>query len=269
MRNEVIFDLETKQAPRDWGMRDELKSLGVSVVGVWSSADGNFRAFRESEMGELTGFLKRADRLIGFAIKQFDIPVLQPHVGVDLSEIPALDIFEDVSQTLGHRVSLSSLAKATLGAEKTGHGLDAVTWYREGNWERLEQYCLQDVRLTRDLYDHGREKGYLLFESFIDRKNVSVPVKWGMPDEAEIHSIVERALAEQRAVEIDYVSREDSGGGFLKTRKVEIQAIRGDELEAYDHLRGDVRSFRIGRVLAARLLDEPTRPRPIAQSLFS
>lgn len=268
MRNEFVLDLETKVAPRGWS-DEERKALGVSVVGTWASATDEFRAFREEEIVTgLAPILKNADRVIGFFINRFDLPVLQPYVDFDLSELPVLDIFDDVTAKLGHRVSLASLAKATLGAEKGGHGLDAVRWYQEGNWAKLEEYCLTDVRLTRDLYHYGKQHGHLLFESFVDRKTVSVPVSWGMADEAEVRGLVARAISEGRALEIDYVSRENAGGGFLKTRKIEIQSLADDGIEAYDHLRGDVRHFRIGRIIAARILEEPVQPRPVVQPLF-
>lgn len=268
MRKEIVLDLETKRVPQDWGRREELKNLGVSVVGVWLSADDSFRIFREQDLPELSLLLKNTDRLIGFAVKKFDLPVLEPYLDFDLGEVPLLDMFEDVSAKLGHRISLASLAQATLGAEKTGHGLEAVQWFREGNWAKLEEYCLQDVRLTRDLYQFGKKNGYLLFESLIDKKTVSVPVAWGLPDESEIRSLVTRAFNDGKAVEIDYVSRENSGEGFLKTRRIEIRTIKGDNIEAYDHLRGDIRNFRLGRIVGARLLNEPVGPRPVAQSLF-
>lgn len=269
MRKEIVLDLETKSAPAGWGSRENLGELGISVVGVWTSESDQFKIYRENELPELAKILSGADHLIGFAINKFDIPVLQPHFDFDLKEVPVLDIFDHVSATLGHRVSLASLAKATLGAEKLGHGLEAVEWYRNGDWERLEKYCLQDVKLTRDLYVYGKEHGHLLFESYVDHKVVSVPVSWGMPNEIEIREIVNRAEAEKKALEIEYVSRENAGEGFLKTRKIEIQALRGDEIEAYDHLRKDVRIFRIGRIVAARILNEPSRRQPVAQSLFS
>lgn len=268
MRNEVVLDIETKSAPRTWDDQ-ERRSLGVSVAGAWSSAGDRFRAFREADLASGLGpLLRAADRVIGFFITKFDLPVLQRYFDFDVRDLPVLDIFDDVTQKLGHRVSLAALAKATLNAEKGGHGLDAVRWYEEGNWERLESYCLQDVRLTRDLYMHGREHGHLLFESFVDGKVVSVPVSWGMAGEAEVRALVERARTEGRALEIEYVSREDAGGGFKKTRKIEVLATRGDDIEAYDHLREDVRNFRIGRIVSARLLDESTKPRPVAQTLF-
>ena len=66
---------------------------------------------------------------------------------------------------------------------------------------------------------------------------------WGMPDEAEIRGLMVRAQTDHRVVEIDYVSRENAGDGFLKTRKIEVQEIRGDDVEAYDHLREDVQQL--------------------------
>ncbi len=269
VRNEIILDLETKNAPSNWGKRD-LKTVGVSVVGVWSSAADQFRIYREEEIAPTLGpLLKNADLLVGFFITKFDLPVLQPYLDFDVRELPVLDIFDDVTAKLGHRVSLASLAKATLHAAKGGHGLDAVRWYQEGKWKELEEYCTQDVRLTRDLYHYGREQGHLLFESFHDGKTVSVPVSWGMADEGEVRKMAEQAWAERRILEIDYVSRQNAGGGFLKKRKIEIQGIQGDDIEAFDHLRQDVRNFRVGRIVAARLLDESFKPRPVVQSLFS
>ena len=35
MRNEIVIDFETKRAPQQWGSRDELASLGISVAGAW------------------------------------------------------------------------------------------------------------------------------------------------------------------------------------------------------------------------------------------
>lgn len=191
--------------------------------------------------------------------------MLAPHVSVDLSKIPVLDIFDDVTRVLGHRMGLDALSKATLGAQKLGHGLDSLVWYREGNWEQLEKYCLQDVRLTRDLYEYGKKHGHLLFDSIVDGKRVSVPVKWNFAPESEILGRIEEAMRGNRMLEIDYVSREDAGGGYSKTRKIEARKIFGQTLEAYCHLRKDVRQFRIGRILDARILNESGRA---PQTLF-
>ena len=265
MPNDYVIDLETKYSFAEVGGRDRLTDLGVSYIGLYSYAQDKFFGFRDNELERLNSILAEADRLIGFNIVYFDLPVLAPHVGVDLSKIPVLDIFDDVTRTLGHRIGLDALSKATLGAEKLGHGLDSLVWYRAGNWQKLEEYCLQDVRLTRDLYEYGKKKGFLLFDSIIDGKRVSVPVKWNYAGTPEILSRITEAIKNRRALEIDYVSREDGGGGHQKTRKIEARQILGDTVEAYCHLRRDVRHFKLGRILDARILDETYN---LPQSLF-
>ncbi|MDO8560949.1 MAG: WYL domain-containing protein [bacterium] len=265
MRNDYVFDLETKYSFDEVGGRDHLTDLGVSYIGLYSYREDKFFGFRENELDKLNSIFGEADRVIGFNINNFDLPVLAPHVSVDLTKIPALDIFDDVTKVLGHRIGLDALSKATLGAEKLGHGLDSLKWYREGDWERLEKYCLQDVRLTRDLYEFGKAKGYLMFDSNYNGKRVSVPVKWNHAPEAEILSRINEAVKEKKALEIDYVSREDSGGGYQKKRKIEVRQILGDSVEAYCHFRKDVRRFRLGRILDARVLNEPAQ---LIQTLF-
>lgn len=265
MRNDYVIDLETKYSFDEVGGRDRFADLGVSYIGLYSYRDDKLFGFRENELSRMDDILKEADRVIGFNIINFDLPVLQPHVATDLSKIPVLDIFDDVTTFLGHRIGLGALAKATLGDDKLGHGLDSLKWYREGNWEQLEKYCLQDVRLTRDLYEFGKKHGHLLFDSLVDGRRVAVPVKWNTVPESEIMARIEEAFKNSRVLEIDYISREDAGDGHQKIRKIEVKKILGGTLEAYCHLRKDVRRFRIGRIIDARLSAEISR---VGQSLF-
>ena len=265
MRNDYVIDLETKYSFDEVGGRENFAALGVSYIGLYSYAQDKFFGFRENELEKLNPILEKADRIIGFNVLHFDLPVLTPHVTVDLWRIPVIDIFDDVTQVLGFRAGLGALSKATLGNDKLGHGLDSLKWYREGNWEQLEKYCLQDVRLTRDLYEHGKKHGHLLFDSFGEGKRIAIPVKWDSVKDDEIRARLKDALERQKAMEIDYVSREDAGDGYFKKRKIEIRQLLDDSIEAYCHLRKDVRRFKIGRILDARVLDESYK---VPQTLF-
>ena len=80
-----------------------------------------------------------------------------------MSKIPTLDLLTQIKKSAGHRISLDSCAKATFNQQKTGDGLDAIRYYRQGRLTELADYCLQDVRLTRLLYDYGRQKGHVKF----------------------------------------------------------------------------------------------------------
>ena len=88
-----------------------------------------------------------------------------------------LDILEEVKNQLGFRLSLDHLASATLDARKSADGLQALRWWQEGKILEIIAYCRHDVKLTRDLYRYGRDKGYLIFEDKSNRK-VRIPVDW-------------------------------------------------------------------------------------------
>ena len=61
------------------------------------------------------------------------------------------------------RISLNAIAQQTLGTQKTGDGLDAIAYYQNQEWDKLAKYCMKDVAITRDIYDFGRQKGYVSY----------------------------------------------------------------------------------------------------------
>src|SRR6185295_15103726 len=101
--------------------------------------------------------IQAAELVIGFNIRRFDMPVLQPYLPFPVAPLPVLDIMEEIVKVLGHRVSLDSVAQATLGRGKTGHGLEALQWFKEGRFDLIVKYCLDDVKLTKDVYDYGKQ----------------------------------------------------------------------------------------------------------------
>ena len=70
----------------------------------------------------------------------------------------------EVQKVLGRRIRLQSLAEATLGRGKSGDGMKAGDWWREGKKDLVRQYCIDDVRLTRELYDHAMKNGTLKYK---------------------------------------------------------------------------------------------------------
>ena len=70
-----------------------------------------------------------------------------------------------VHKKLGHRLSLNSIAQATLNAKKSADGLISLQWYKEGKMDKIIEYCIQDVEITRDVFLHGVEKGFLQYDS--------------------------------------------------------------------------------------------------------
>ncbi len=163
--SEVVLDLETEKDFREVGGKQNMHLLGVTVVGIYEYAKNVFTAYEQDTFRALEKTLEECSLLIGFNIKHFDLPVLAPHVRTDLKKLAVLDLMDDVERGLGFRVSLDNLSRATLGAGKSGMGLQAIEWWRAGEKEKVKEYCLQDVRLTRDLFEFGKREGYVLADT--------------------------------------------------------------------------------------------------------
>ena len=161
--NKIVLDIETKNLFSDVGGKENLTKLLLSVAGVYSYATDEFLTFTEAEMPALEKMLQKTNLIIGFNTNHFDLPILQKYLNVDLSKISSFDIMDEVVSLVGHRLSLDDLVSNTLGKKKSANGLMAVQYWREGRMDELKKYCLDDVKLTRDLYEHGLKNGEMKF----------------------------------------------------------------------------------------------------------
>ena len=158
----IFFDTETSNIFSDTGSNDPA-SLDLSVVCIYDSENGKYGSFEQKELGKLWPILEKADILIGFNSDHFDIPLLNKYYSGDLTKIRSLDILKEVKDSLGRRIKLDSLAEATLGRNKIGHGLEATRWWKEGKKDEVIKYCLEDVKITKDIYDYARKNGKLKY----------------------------------------------------------------------------------------------------------
>ena len=175
--NLVYFDLETQKLFEDVGGRDPSKLLLACGV-TWSTARNEFAVYWEKDAAALVAELKSADRVIGFNILNFDYAVLQPYASSEnLRSIRTTDMLQDIYRTLGFRLSLDSLAKATLGATKSADGVQSVKWFRDGELDKVAEYCKTDVDVTRHLHEFGRDNGFVNYYSKLGSK-LKVAVNW-------------------------------------------------------------------------------------------
>lgn len=165
----LVFDIETQNFFTDPGVGwDNFAALKISAVGVYSYMQDRYLVFEENEIEKLVHLFDGARKLVGFSMNRYDVPVLDFYFR--RSSVPApniwekerIDLLEEVEAAFGQRVSLSRLAEANLGVKKDRHGSEAIGLYKEGKMEELKEYCLNDVKLTKELYDLFRKKGELL-----------------------------------------------------------------------------------------------------------
>ncbi|MFA5173284.1 MAG: ribonuclease H-like domain-containing protein [Candidatus Paceibacterota bacterium] len=173
--DKIVLDIETKNSFADVGGQQFIKDLQASFVGAYSYNKDKYFSFFEDQFKELEEFLKGAGLIVGFGLTRFDVPVMDKYFEMNFFSIPRLDILDEIEMTAGRRISLNLLAKTNVGMEKTYEsGLEAIRLYKEGKMEELEKYCLQDVRVTKEVYDLAKKQGYLLVPNRVTGENERV-----------------------------------------------------------------------------------------------
>lgn len=159
----IVFDIETKNTFQDSGSNDPA-SLDLSIVCIYDYSTNQYDSFLEEELPKLWPILEQAEMLVGYNSDHFDIPILNKYYTGDLTQIKSLDILGEIKKSLGKRISLNDVAGATLGKKKIANGLEAIRWWKEGNIENLRRYCLEDVRITKEVYDYAIAKKHLKYK---------------------------------------------------------------------------------------------------------
>ena len=260
MGDTLVLDLETQKSFDEVGGRENFHLLRVSVVGLYSYEAQAFKTFTEWEVPSLLPILELAQLVIGFNIKRFDYAVLEPYFKRPLTHLRTLDIMEEVTKVLGHRLSLDSLASATLGQKKLGSGLDALKYFKAGQIDKLKEYCLEDVRLTRDLYEYGKRHGKLLYYEQRGLQIASLAASWGDRN----REILRRALQGRLTVEIVYsappsrqAGSSDKDSGSKIVQLVDVYDLADNYFVGHSHLHGKIETFEAGRVSAVKLTEKP------------
>lgn len=244
MPDKIVLDLETKKTFDEVGGHHNSHLLEVSVCGVYSYARDEYRGFKEHEFAEMLEWLKAADLIIGFNSKHFDFTVLQPYYpNFNLGQLPHLDILEEITNVLGRRLKLESVAQETLGYGKSGDGLDAIRYFRAGDWDSLIKYCLDDVKVTKEVYDYGLAHGNIWYST--GGKKEKIPISWQKGE--LVGDVVKKALLQGRQLAIDYINDE----GKTIRDLIDIQKLEGDKVTAYTHTAREVKNYDINRMKSA------------------
>lgn len=159
----VVFDIETSNIFQDVGKRDPAL-LDLAVIAVYDSETGAYTTYFQEKLSDLWPVFERADAIVGYNSDHFDIPLLDKYYAGDLRRIKSIDLMKTITQSFGRRVGLDAVAKTTLGIQKSADGLQATRWWKKGEKEKVCEYCIQDVKVTKELFEHMRE-----------HKNVKLP----------------------------------------------------------------------------------------------
>ncbi len=150
----IVFDIETRNIFAEVGKADPTL-LDISLVGVYDYETDTYSSYLLEDLPKLWPLFEKADMIIGFNSDHFDIPILNKYYSGDLSKVRSLDILKKIKEQFGRRIGLGKIAEGTLNKPKGGHGLEAVEWWNKGEIEKIRKYCIEDVKITKEIYDYA------------------------------------------------------------------------------------------------------------------
>ena len=203
LKNCVVYDVEVVFGPDDVpGGWANPEAMGFASGVTYDYATDLYEFFMHEEGGEalrkkLTNRVAisfngiRFDRRVllgnemeanqGFTASQdhgylwFNFDLLVEYIKGRFNYLTVKDAEEKLGEKKIHdgTFNLDALGKYTLGIGKTGHGADAPLLYQKKQYDALLSYNLQDVRLTRKLFDFARQYGFV-----VDGTGRTVEVAW-------------------------------------------------------------------------------------------
>ncbi len=159
----VFFDIETKNEFSSLA-RNDPTLLDISVICIYDTETETYSCFEQNQFSSLWPIIENSDVLIGFNSDHFDIPVLNKYYPGDLTQLKSLDILAEIKKSYGRRMKLDQIAEGTLGIKKSGNGLDAIKWWRNNEFDKVKNYCIDDVRITKEIYEYAMREGKLFFK---------------------------------------------------------------------------------------------------------
>lgn len=176
----LVYDIETRcpvlgKNDKPWPNVSYASSwtdfigMGIACVCAFDFRERRYRVFDMNSLPAFRELARGRHTVVGFNIRAFDEPLLAAH-GVHY-EVPEL---VDLIKLFQYRVSLDKVARANgLPGKDKQDGIMAPIRWQQGRVAEVVDYCLEDVRLTAQLYQKWARDGYLI-DPRTGRANVSV-----------------------------------------------------------------------------------------------
>lgn len=165
-----VFDCEIKKTlvtKEDW---NDHASMGLSCMVVFDYKEMRYRVFDDHNAQEGMRLLYNSEWCAGFNTIGFDWKLLcstYPNFVPSYSGQSGptnFDIRAEVCKVVGTYTKgykLGEIAQETLGYTKSDEGGHAPQLYQEGRIAELIDYCIQDVKVEKDLFEFVVKNGYI------------------------------------------------------------------------------------------------------------
>ncbi len=170
----LIYDIEILKAipPKDAremipgveycaGWHDH-KNMGIACICAYDYQTDRYRVFTEANLPDFLKLVSERQLLVGFNSIAFDNKVLEAVTGFTPPNTD-YDILREIWVSLGLSPTfqypshagygLDEMCRANFGTTKTGNGAMAPVFWQEKKYGEVIDYCLNDVKLTKQLFD--------------------------------------------------------------------------------------------------------------------
>jgi len=182
----IFLDIETRNTFQEVGKAEPVL-LDISVVCIYDSETDQYSSYLQEDLPKLWPLIEKADMIITFNGDHFDIPLLNKYYNGDLTKIKSLDLLKEIRNSLGHRVGLGLVAQATLGTTKSGHGLEAIEWWKNKEIDKIIKYCIDDVKITKQIYEYALKFKKLKFKDGLEVRDIPLnTTDWEKPSNVKM-----------------------------------------------------------------------------------
>lgn len=172
----VVYDLEIKRPietlSKGWQSHDE---MGISCLCLYDYSTSRYRVFDDLSAKECCDILMSYDKLVGFNTVKFDWAVVKatwPFLTGERKSVD-FDILREIWKSKGldpdvfnprthGGFKLDDVAFETLGLRKSGDGAKAPRLFQEGRIAELIDYCIEDVRIEKTLFEFVVNNGHVV-----------------------------------------------------------------------------------------------------------
>jgi len=181
----LALDIETANYSHDIGGFHNTVLFEPTVVATWDGEQGTVycdknisksmpssvvvKSLHPKTLGrDLEKQLEQGNKLLGHNLTKFDLPILRDSLdcwtaadALSKSEENIFDTSKLLKSIVGHAIPLNDAVKHTLGKGKLMTSHEAPLQWRLGQYDKVAKYCLEDARLVYDLWQHGRDEGFV------------------------------------------------------------------------------------------------------------
>ena len=194
----MAIDLETKNMSHEIGGFGNTHMFMVSTVSTWNGNNGcvyldePLDTFTKSNVEvkplsqlkyDLDDHFQKGGLLLGHNIQAFDLPILRDSMDIYcinkyLKEKQFIDTSKELVKGHSERFQLKNLVKCSLEDSKLMESADAPKLWKQGEYDKVVEYCLKDTQLVYDLWKYGQENGFVKAFSVEKEKHLDLEVNW-------------------------------------------------------------------------------------------